>query len=419
MRLVFRALMSDIAMIAGKDPTIELGGGHSAFVRAHALAAKAAGYEPHLFCIGARTHSRATAFGAVHTLRNPWPLGPGVGLGVRNALLPLLAPLLETAVVRFAARHQQPLVVHGFGPWWSSVAASAAWACRPRAASVGSIYTSMLHERDGKLSGLRGARRRDAIGLYAEQAWMQFGVLPGVRRHLRGMDQYLVNYDSVLRRLQREDEWWTPVRKIPFAPEWAFEALPSPDRQPSPGVPVIVCIARHDPRKGVDRLIRACAILRDGGVPFRARLVGNGDLLAAHRTLVERLGLAGIVSVEGFVEDGWGVLREGDLFVLPSLQEGSGSLAMVEAMAMGLPIVASAIDGIPEDMDAGVEGLLVEPDDPSALAAALARLLRDPELRLAMGAAARKRFERQFAPGPFVEALADVYASLGAAPGRG
>lgn len=411
-------MTSDIAMIAGKDPTIELGGGHSAFVRAHALAARAAGYQPHIFCIGATTGIQVTPYGVVHTMRNPWPLRDGAGLGVRNALLPLFAPILETAVVRFAALRPRPLVVHGFGPWWGSVAGSAARVCRPRAASVASIYTSMRHESEGKFSGLRGAPWRHAAGLYAEQAWMQLAILPSARRHLQGMDQYLANYDSIVKRLAQEDGWWTPVRKVPFAPEWAFDALPEPVRPAASDVPVIVCIARHDPRKGVDRLVRALAILRRQGTPFRARIIGNGDLLDLHRSLAQRLGLDDAVSIEGFVEDRWRVLREGHIFVLPSLQEGSGALAVIEAMAMGLPVVASAIDGIPEDVSENVEGLLVKPDDPSALAGALSRLVHSPKLRLTMGDAARRRFERQFAPGPFVGALGAVYESLGAVPSR-
>ena len=89
----------EIVLVAGKDPLLELGGGHSAYVRAHARAALAAGYEPHLFGVGHRDEVRRTDYGVVHSLRSLWPLrrNPGVGSPSYVTLAPLHVPPLARA----------------------------------------------------------------------------------------------------------------------------------------------------------------------------------------------------------------------------------------------------------------------------------------------------------------------------------
>src|SRR6185437_6401666 len=101
------------------------------------------------------------------------------------------------------------------------------------------------------------------------------------------------------------------------------------------------------------------------------------------------------------------ILAAGDLFVMPSLSEGL-PLALVEAMATGLAIVASDVGGIPEVVERDREALLVPSASPIALAAAIRALLDDPERRSALGAAAQRRAHRDFS----VAAMADAYEAL-------
>jgi glycosyltransferase involved in cell wall biosynthesis len=109
-------------------------------------------------------------------------------------------------------------------------------------------------------------------------------------------------------------------------------------------------------------------------------------------------------------------LRRADLFVLPSLEEGSGSVALLEALQMGTAVVASSCDGIPEDVTDGQHALLIPPGDVKALRDALARLLGDSSLRAALAARGRDLFEERFSAGRFVGALRDVYIELGVSP---
>ncbi len=223
----------------------------------------------------------------------------------------------------------------------------------------------------------------------------------------------LVNYESVRRILRDEYGAGIRTRLMPYTSEDAF--LPDVDEAAGDGreTPLVLAISRQDPRKGVDVLLKALARLAAAGVPFRACLVGPGELLDAHRRLSADLGLADRVALPGRVEDVQPLLGEAAVFVLPSLAESSGSVSVIEALRSGTPVVASACDGMPEDLTDGREALLVPPGDAEALAAALQRLLADPDLRARLAAGGREAYERSFSAERFVEALGGVYSELG------
>ncbi len=145
---------------------------------------------------------------------------------------------------------------------------------------------------------------------------------------------------------------------------------------------------------------------------FRACLIGPGRLLDAHRRLARSLGLQQQVAIPGRVDDVAPYLELADIFVLPSLAEASGSVSVLEALRAGKAIVASACDGIPEDLADGRDALLCAPGNVPDLAAALRTALDDPTLRARLGAGARAVYERRFRPESFLAALAGVYEEL-------
>jgi glycosyltransferase involved in cell wall biosynthesis len=130
------------------------------------------------------------------------------------------------------------------------------------------------------------------------------------------------------------------------------------------------------------------------------------------------------VSITGHVAQVAPYLRHADIFVLPSLEEGGGSLSLLEALQSGTAIAASRCDGIPEDvrLDAGGGGedaaLLVEPGDPSALQSALARALSDDALRSQLGARARSIHAQRFSAPALIDALGGIYSELGSRAAR-
>ncbi len=174
--------------------------------------------------------------------------------------------------------------------------------------------------------------------------------------------------------------------------------------------PHIVCVARLEPVKNHALLLKACALLRDQGVPYRCVLLGDGR----ERTEVEaeraRLRLDGNMRLEGATEQDqvrdW--LRRAALCVLSSDSEGM-PVSLMEAAACGVPAVATGVGGVPELVQHDETGLLVPPGDAVALAAALGQLLRDPVRRQRFGSAARQRAVERFSVTHQVDRLVEVW----------
>ena len=303
-----------------------------------------------------------------------------------------------------------------------------------------SSYTTYAAESRAILRSLAGYGWRTRLRCRADYLWIRLAVERWERRAYCESRRVLINYESVRRLVIARYGAAACCVKLAYAAEAAFLREPPP--APAAGaavpatavpaarsprvaaaeglaesrVPLIVAVNRHEPRKGGDVLLAALAALRQAGVPYRASLVGGGRQLAEERALVRKLGLGSQVELPGEVPDPYPYLERADVFVLPSRSEQSGSLALLEALQAGCAVVASRVDGIPEDVNDGDSALLVEPGDAVALAGALARLLGDPDLRRRLAVGARRRFEERFSARAFAAALGRVYADLGVAP---
>jgi glycosyltransferase involved in cell wall biosynthesis len=178
-----------------------------------------------------------------------------------------------------------------------------------------------------------------------------------------------------------------------------------------PGCLHLVCVGRMAPEKGQAFLLEALALL-DGQLPdLQTVLFGDGPLKEELEERCARLGLTGRVRFAGQRQDIRRWLPFFDLFVLPSAWEGL-SQALLEAMAAGLPVAATAVGGNPEAVLEGETGLLIPPGDPTALASAIARLAQDPALRQRMGVAGRRRVEAHFDQAKTVQELGSLYEDL-------
>jgi glycosyltransferase involved in cell wall biosynthesis len=380
-----------IVFVAGNN-ILEVTGGHPSYVRAHARAARRAGFEPHLFTL-ARTGGTVEAdFGTVH--RSPvrlgierWPI-----VRYRNNQLVWRYALLARAVASFVRAHWNVRLVHSFGVF-GSVGTMACDLLRSHGIEivpVMSSYDTATREVTAKVRGLRPAHGMFQRLIHeAELGWIRQVVARYERRGYLGSRLVLVNYESVRRLLATTYGIGDKIRKLTYSSEVAFRRPPQRS-SPSPAVaeglppgeaPLVVSVSRHDARKGVDVLLHALARLRRAGIRFRACLVGDGTLLLHHRRLATQLGIDDVAALVGQVPDPYPYLERADIFVLPSLEEGSGSISLLEALQAGVAVVASAVDGIPEDVADGVNGLLVPPGDSAALASAIQRLLTDPALR--------------------------------------
>ncbi len=180
---------------------------------------------------------------------------------------------------------------------------------------------------------------------------------------------------------------------------------------PNHGGPVLGTIARLAPLKGLETLLQAFHQLRASVPQARLLIVGDGPLKAELIRLAYALGEQEHVVFSGTIRSTAVPLRLMDVFILASRKEAFG-LAIVEAMAMERPVVASRVGGIPDVVEDGVTGLLVPPQDPDALARAVRSLLADAERRRAMGLAGRARYEQRFTMDRVAREVETVYTEV-------
>ncbi|MCL5736297.1 MAG: glycosyltransferase [Actinobacteria bacterium] len=179
---------------------------------------------------------------------------------------------------------------------------------------------------------------------------------------------------------------------------------------------VVGTVARLVPVKDISLLLEATRLLRARCSNFRVVVVGDGPERAALERQAADAGLADTVEFRGEVRPIWPVLREFNVYTLTSISEGV-PLSVLEAMSTGLPVVATAVGGIPEIIDDGIQGYLVSrSDDRTTTAAALAEgleaLLKDVELRRRMGSAARQRVIERFSPTAAAKATIRFYERI-------
>jgi glycosyltransferase involved in cell wall biosynthesis len=179
------------------------------------------------------------------------------------------------------------------------------------------------------------------------------------------------------------------------------------------GQPVIGSVANLFQRKGLEYLVEAIWHLKKTFPHIFLVMVGKGDdeYERQLRTQVERLGLTEHVLFAGFQDHPEFFMSQFDIFVLPSVLEGLG-IVLLEAMALGKPIVASHVGGIPEIVQHEKTGLLVEPANVEDLCKGLLTLLNDPRKRAVMGDEAKKRIEEQFSLHCMMEQLYELYSEV-------
>jgi glycosyltransferase involved in cell wall biosynthesis len=217
-----------------------------------------------------------------------------------------------------------------------------------------------------------------------------------------------------LRRQIEDHGIHVPFRVVPNAVDTNAFALR--DRAASAGPPRIVTVASHVRLKGLDHLLHAAAAIAAGRRDFALDLVGDGPCRAQHEALARELGIDELVKFHGLqpkptVSE---LMRRGSLFVLPSLTENL-PVSIIEAMACGLPVVATHVGGIPELVDEDT-GVLVPPAQPAPLAAAIERVLDN--LGDYSGVRIAERARTRYSLGAVGATWDEVYRDVLAARGR-
>lgn len=187
--------------------------------------------------------------------------------------------------------------------------------------------------------------------------------------------------------------------------------LAAPPLPPPGGGTRLVCVGRLCRDKCQPMLVRAVAALRDRGIAVNLVLAGDGDLRSEVEALIAEAGLANQIEITGWVgsETVRALLESADALVLPSVAEGL-PVVIMEAMALGRPVITSWVAGIPELVRPGRDGLLVAPGDEAGLVEALARFVgMEPAERAAMGESARRRVRENHTVAVEVAKLAALF----------
>lgn len=174
---------------------------------------------------------------------------------------------------------------------------------------------------------------------------------------------------------------------------------------------LIVSVGRFAPEKGHRYLIEALSLLHRKDVRWRCTFLGEGELELELRTLTAEHNLSDKVMFPGFCEDVFSVLLKADVFVLPSLHEGSPN-ALIEAMGVGMPCIASDVGGIKDLIENERNGIRVPPQDSVALADALLQILSEPKFASELGRNARSTIQQKFNSAESIQKLEDIYRSF-------
>jgi glycosyltransferase involved in cell wall biosynthesis len=267
------------------------------------------------------------------------------------------------------------------------------------------VHTHLVH---ADVYGGLGAAGAAVVSTKHNDDPFRRGPFRYVERGLTRRAARVITITDALRRFC-VDEVGLPPAKVEVV-HYGLDGLPEPwGESPEVALPddarVLLCVARLAPQKGVDVAVRALARVREvepravlvvlGEGPERPRLVGDGVFLP---------GRTGDIAA-------WH--RRAELLVHPARWEGFG-LALLEAMLAGKPVVATRVSSAPEIVVDGETGLLVEPEDANALAAAVLELLDDPARSAAMGEAGLARARSEFSVARMADRTTSIYVSLSA-----
>ena len=274
----------------------------------------------------------------------------------------------------------------------------------------------------GRLGGARGvvATKHAPDEFRTRRTWKRYPFLL-LERLAYEMDDAVIVVSEGLRAFLEKVER-LPRRKMVVIGH-GIEATPHPATRgearralglPSHG-PLIGAVGRLSPEKGQGFLMQALPAILAAFPRAACVIAGEGPSRAALEEESRRLGIGDRVVFLGFRRDVPMVLAALDLFVQPSIYEGFG-LSLLEAMAAGLPVVASRVGGIPEVIEDGHTGILVQPQDPAALAGAVVRLLGDTEGARRLGESAANRARERYSLSRVAQRVDDLYRDILARP---
>jgi len=392
--------ISPLFIIPGKDPLKDTGGyGSYAYNLARALARKIPRENIHLVCISGnnRSYTRKDDACDIHYIRVPLRF-------IKTPLLPLHSFFLSKYIEGYIKKQNlKRIILLGLGPWGIVGVCLRKRIRRKNVIRLFAIYfTTFKHEGKGLLDGL-------VLSDYGLMRKIKYLIIYNTiiralsyfeNKVIENSDFILVHYRSTRKILEKEFK--LKKNKFIYTPYYSVETFNKETKSPCDvqytlKPPVCLTICRQEARKGINYLLYAIKeVVYDYKKDIRFLIIGDGNLLRANRELSKKLKVANHVCFLGFVRDVESYLENVDIFILPSIEEGSSAISLQEAMKHRLPIITTDCDGMPEDIVDGFSGILVPPKNSSRLAEAIVRLLEDGHFAQELGKNAKEVYESRF-----------------------
>lgn len=383
-------------IVCGKSPLTGLGGGYSTIARNIGKNLVKLGQDVFILALDDQANSQKTDFGTLVTIPVPF-----VRINI-SALpgLPFYSFLFAKKINSVMKKNNvKKAIVWGIGPW-GLAGTILRYLFHAPIIHITSYFTTGRHEWQG---GLRGLRISDYGWFLRLKFLLIYHTVVAMislfdRVVVATSHRIITNYKSTEEILASEFQTGrSRFFRITFPTE-AYTRKTNVSYKMNTPKNYMLYLSRHDPRKGINILLHAMKILSQKEQPLPLIIAGTGELYEANKRLSEKLGLSNIVTFTGFVDDPILLMKKAKIFCFPTLEEGAGALIINEAMSMGIPIVTTACDGIPEDLEHNTSALLVEPGDADVFADALRTLSHSPALQKRLGLGARQRYHDLYKP---------------------
>lgn len=299
---------------------------------------------------------------------------------VSMSWLLILAPKIVLDILK-ELKNDKRVIIWGIGPW-SLAGAIAKLLKREKVILFSDYFTTIQHEYQGTVSAISikdyGVIAKlkvltaslTVIKLYTVLERFLLDISDSIITHYLSAEKILSEQFGIKKERFKRLPYTIGIENSKNTETGQTRVLKKP---------TIITIARQDGRKGINFLLYSYYLLNKRGLKYSAVIIGDGEFLNSNVEIAKKLNLKNI-AFKGTIDNTMFFLKNADLFVLPSVEEGSSSLAILEAMKEGIPIISTNVDGIGEDLQNGKSALLVPPKNPQALADAIKKLLENSQL---------------------------------------
>ena len=381
-----------IFLISGKNP-LSYAGGYATYSKSLASNLTKLKFKVEIFCVGDNSSIQKTSIGTINTVGNKFL--SSIFNNVEMAGLIIYAPILALAILKKLDGEKTNLI-WGVGPWGLG-----GLICKLnpkfRVKLYCDYFTTVNHEFNGTLQAVNF---EDYGLLVVKNKLIEYLLIKPYslleRLLLKNSDKIIVHYNSTKTIISKEMNI-NQKRFIHLPYSLSYFNKIELKRTFDSKIPKLLLISRHDGRKGINYLLHALKMLENRGIEYEAVIAGGGQMFEQNKELHHRLKIENVKLI-GKIDNKNDLLKTFDYFVFPSVEEGSGSLSILEAMSYGMAIVSTNVDGLSEDLANGYSALLVPPKDPKELADAMEKLINNPKLAVKLGQNAKKEYLKNHNP---------------------